>query len=131
MFSVADIYFKKMAARGKARSLQLSTSPKATSKNAAVLEDNLKPVVEADVDCLFTRLKGDLMTSVSDALAEFRRAFDDRLKSVEETCKELDVHGEVQASARSAEIDHLHDRVCELEFALVRNELHSCSFWSC
>ena len=54
------------------------------------------------------------MTSVSDALVDFRRVFDDCLKSVEETCKELAVHAEIQASARSAEIDHLHDRVCEL-----------------
>ena len=113
-----------MAARGKASPLQLPTSPKTTSKNAAVLEDYLEPVVEAVMDRLFTRLKGDLITSVSDALADFRRAFDDRWKSVEETCKELAVHTEIQASARSAVIDHLRDRVCELEFALARNELN-------
>ena len=75
------------------------------------------------MDRLFTRLKDDLMTSVSDALADFRRAFDDRLKSVEETCKELAVHAEIQASARSAEIDHFSDRVCELEVTLARNKL--------
>ena len=100
-------------------------SPERSSKNETAADggDRFESVVETVVERVFSRLKSELMSSVNAALGDFRRAFDDRLKSVEATCNELSLHVELQSSARNAEIDQLRDRVSELESAVASSNL--------
>ena len=44
---------------------------------------------------------------------------------MEDTCKELVQHADLQASPYKAEVEQLQDRVCELELPLARTELYS------
>ena len=57
-------------------------------------DGNLETVVETIVVRVFNRLKGGLMTSVTEALKGFRVAFDERMRAMEDTCKELVEHAD-------------------------------------
>ena len=51
--------------------------------------------------------------------------FDEPMRAMEGTCKELVEHADLQASAYKAEVEQLQDRVCELELAPAQTELDS------
>ena len=122
-----------MAARGKARSVELSPSKQGLgrkTKAGSTLDDSgtsldLERIVERAVQNAFSALKDELSGIVKNQLADFRAAFDERLKSVETTCKDLVQHAEYQASEYMSDVSQLRERVCELELALSRNELEA------
>ena len=95
-----------MAARGKARSVELSPSKQGLgrkTKAGSTLDDSgtsldLERIVERAVQNAFSALKDELSGIVKNQLADFRAAFDERLKSVETTCKDLVQHAEYQAN---------------------------------